>query len=85
MEFANLKKTALVTGGTRGIGRAIVETLVAQGYRVFATYVKSKQLAEELEAKYGEISYSFFNLNKWTLTLLPRKHCWRNCLSPSIF
>lgn len=53
-------KTALVTGGTRGIGRAIVETLLNNGYRVFATYSRSRSIADELEAQYGKDKLMFF-------------------------
>ncbi|HOP43410.1 MAG TPA: 3-oxoacyl-[acyl-carrier-protein] reductase [Flavobacteriales bacterium] len=49
-------KTALVTGGTRGIGRGIVERFVEEGADVAFTYVsspdKANALAEEL-AKSG--------------------------------
>ncbi|MCX7606270.1 MAG: 3-oxoacyl-[acyl-carrier-protein] reductase [Bacteroidia bacterium] len=43
-------KVILVTGGTRGIGRAIVEKLLEEGARVAFTYRGSRELAENLVA-----------------------------------
>lgn len=40
-----LHKTALVTGGARGIGRAIVERFVAEGAKVAFTYVSESSTA----------------------------------------
>jgi NAD(P)-dependent dehydrogenase (short-subunit alcohol dehydrogenase family) len=41
-------KVAIVTGGTRGIGRAISLALADSGYRVYAIYARNRQGAKEL-------------------------------------
>lgn len=41
-------KVALVTGGSRGIGRAIVETFVREGASVIVNYCHGEQAAREL-------------------------------------
>ena len=51
------QRVALVTGGSRGIGRAIVVALAARGLRVAFTYreqaARAEELADELEARHG--------------------------------
>ncbi|AZE84784.1 hypothetical protein C4J98_3378 [Pseudomonas orientalis] len=49
-----MSKTAVVTGGTRGIGRAIVAKLVAEGFTVFATYHQDEAAADRLIGEFGE-------------------------------
>jgi 3-oxoacyl-[acyl-carrier protein] reductase len=49
MSFAN--KNVLVTGGTRGIGRSIVEAFASQGANVAFTYRSSAEEAEALKAE----------------------------------
>jgi 3-oxoacyl-[acyl-carrier protein] reductase len=41
-------KVAIVTGGSRGIGRAIVQALAREGAKVAFTYVQNKAAAEEI-------------------------------------
>ncbi|MBD3239030.1 MAG: SDR family NAD(P)-dependent oxidoreductase, partial [Chitinivibrionales bacterium] len=46
-------KTAIVTGGSRGIGRAITAELALRGARVFFTYNRNEEAAQEVEQLFG--------------------------------
>ena len=48
--------TALVTGGSRGIGKAIVQQLFEQGYNVAINYFRSEACAVELAAELNKHS-----------------------------
>ena len=47
MNGEKAKKTVLVTGGTRGIGKAIALAFLKKGYAVYATYSKDAESAAE--------------------------------------
>ncbi|AJD44376.1 SDR family oxidoreductase [Rhizobium sp. SEMIA 4085] len=56
-------KTALVTGGSRGIGRAIAERLAAEGATVAITYNASSAAAEEAVAAIEKAGGTAFTLH----------------------
>ncbi len=52
-------KNVIVTGGTRGIGKAIVETLLKEGYRVAATYFGDDAAANACKEQLGVKCYKW--------------------------
>ncbi|GHG88880.1 acetoacetyl-CoA reductase [Pseudodonghicola xiamenensis] len=54
-----MARTALVTGGSRGIGAAISQTLKAQGYAVAATYAGNDEAAAKFSEETGIKTYKW--------------------------
>ena len=46
--MSDLPKVALITGGSRGIGRTVAERLAADGFEVYLTYVSRPESAAEV-------------------------------------
>ena len=51
----NISKVAIVTGGSKGIGAAIVKTLAENGYNVVLNYNSSYQLAKNLAENFNNV------------------------------
>ena len=54
-----MTRVAVVTGGTRGIGRAICEALRDAGYNVASNYAGNDEAAKKFEAETGLKTYKF--------------------------
>lgn len=54
-----MSKLALVTGGTRGIGKAICIALKAEGYKVVANYAGNDEAAKNFTQETGIETYKF--------------------------
>lgn len=65
MDFKD--QVVVVTGGTRGIGKAIVRTFLQGGARVFATYTSNdeaaKKVADELKDLPGKLELAKFDVS----------------------
>ncbi len=63
MERMKEVKTALITGGSRGIGKGIALVLASEGYDTAITYSSNKEMAEEvahmIKTKYGRKCFIF--------------------------
>ena len=73
------KKIALVTGGTRGIGKGIVERLGADGYTVCFSYVSSDEKAKKLKTLTDNLDYN--NRGNGISPQMYRKHRLAQMLS----
>ena len=54
-----MARVAIVTGGTRGIGRAIAESLQSDGYTVVANYAGNEEKARAFTDETGIAAYRF--------------------------
>src|SRR3546814_818632 len=56
---SDMGRIAIVTGGTRGIGRAICERLKRDGFTVIANYAGNDAAANQLKANTGIANYKW--------------------------
>ena len=67
MEFDFKEQTALIAGGTRGIGRAISEAFLKAGAKVIATYLGNDEEAGKFKQANANHS-NFLDIHKFNIT-----------------
>ena len=67
MEFNLKEQTAVVTGGTRGIGRGVSEALLKAGAKVVATYQSNEKAAKEFLESRKEY-FDYLDLRQFDVT-----------------
>ena len=67
MEFDFKGQTALVSGGTRGIGRAISEAFLKAGAKVVATYLSNHEEAKKFKQANADHA-SFLEIHQFNVT-----------------
>lgn len=84
-------KRALVTGGSRGIGRGIVLALAQKGADVAFTYERSEERAKEVETTVQQLGRKVFPIQADSQKHRPCRHpcdrlprCWAASTSWSI-
>lgn len=53
--MADRERVALITGGTRGLGRAVTERLAGSGVRVAAAFARDRQAAADVQRRCAEV------------------------------
>ena len=56
MKFDFIDQTVIVTGGTRGLGKAFTKMFLENGAKVFATYAGNEEAAKSLVAECGNLA-----------------------------
>lgn len=66
-----MNRLAVITGGTKGLGRAIAERLLAEGFDVLLTFandeIRAKSMQAELCARYGDSDVAILRADASTL------------------
>ena len=68
MELGLAGKKALVTGSTKGIGRAIVESLLDEGVDVAICARNSEEVDKAIEDLSAKVNFNSINLGKLAKT-----------------
>ena len=76
-------RVALITGGSKGLGKAMALALGAKGYAVALNYCNGREKAEETFAEFTAQGHSGISSKPTPSTLTTSPACARRCERPS--